>query len=98
MSTLQYRQASKCTEERRDQINPPVIAVKKVKTTSKHEEPIVRLEEAPIVVVARRVELRRRLTRLREDLQAAERLRDNLQEDINDVEKQLASQSKRARQ
>ena len=98
MSTLQYRQASKCTEERRDHINTPVIAVKKVKTISKQEEPIVKLEEAPIVVVARRVELRRRLTRLREDLQAAERLRDNLQEDIDDIERQLASQSKRARQ
>ena len=98
MSTLQYRQASKCTEERRDHINTPAIAVKKVKTISKQPEPIVKLEEAPIVVVARRVELRRRLTRLREDLQAAERLRNSLQEDIDDIERQLASQSKRARQ
>ena len=98
MSTLQYRQTSKCTEERRDHINTPVIAVKKVKTVTKQEEPIVKLEEAPIVVVARRVELRRRLARLREDLQAAERLRDNLQGDIDNIEGQLASQSKRARQ
>ena len=97
MSTLQYRQASKCTEERRDHINTPVIAVK-VKTVTKTEEPIVKLEEAPIVVVARRVELRRRLARLREDLQAAERLRDNLQGDIDNIEGQLASQSKRVRQ
>ena len=98
MSTLQYRQTSKCTEERRDHINTPVIAVKKIKAVTKKEEPVVKLEKAPIVVVARRVELRRRLARLREDLQAAERLRDNLQGDIDDIEGQLASQSKRAKQ
>ena len=74
----------------------PVVAVKKVKISTKKEEPVVKLEEAPIVVVARRVELRR-LARLREDLQAADRLRDHIQKDMDDIEGQLASQSKRAK-
>ena len=58
MSTLQYRQASKCSEERRDIVDTPAVAVKKVKISTNKEEPVVKLEEAPIVVVARRVELR----------------------------------------
>ena len=55
-------------------MDTPAVAVKKVKISTKKEEPVEKLEEAPIVVVARRVELRRRLARLREDLQAADRL------------------------
>ena len=54
-------------------MDTPAVAVKKVKISTKKEEPVEKLEEAPIVVVARRVELRR-LARLREDLQAADRL------------------------
>ena len=101
LSTMQYRQASRCSEERRDIINPPVVAVKRVKTPDNNackKEPVVKLEESPIVVVARKVELRRRLARLQEDFQAAERLCKHIRKDMDEVEGQLESQSKRPKQ
>ena len=98
---MQYRQASRCSEERRDIINPPVVAVKRVKTPDNNaskKEPVVKQEESPIVVVARKVELRRRLARLQEDFQAAERLCKHIRKDMDEVEGQLESQSKRPKQ
>ena len=49
----------------------------------------VRVEQPPIVRVEQRVELRKRLARLREDDQAVERIRSHLEEDMADLEKQL---------
>ena len=98
---MQYRQASCCSVERRDIVNRPVVAVKRVKTPDSNvskKEPVVRLEESPLVVVTRKVELRRRLARLQEDYQAAERLCKHIKKDIDQVEGQLDRQSKRTKQ
>ena len=96
MSTMQYRQASRCSEERRDIINPnPPAAVKRIKMTDSKKELVEKPKELPIVVVERKVELRRRLARLREDFQAVERLRNHIDLDMNSIDEQLASKSKR---
>ena len=55
----------------------------------------VRVEQPPIVRVEQRVELRRRLARLREDDQAVERIRSHLEEDMADLEKQLGKKRRR---
>ena len=75
MSPLQYRQASRCTETDEQPAGGVPILVKRINTSrstakvSKQRRPPA-VEEAPIVLVKRKMELRRQLARLEEDHQA----------------------------
>ena len=62
-------------------------------TISKQTTPPA-VEEAPIVLVERRMELRRQLNRLEEDHRAAERLKRHLEEDIEAIKARLADGKK----
>ena len=85
MTAYQYRTASRCQEEKTVTSLP--VSVKRIRTVDNPEP--VRVEQPPIVHVEQRVELRRRLTRLREDYQAIERMKAHLEEDMSDLERQL---------
>lgn len=95
MNATQYRQGSRCSEAQTAtaDISLP-IAVKRIKTTDSSKELLVPPEESPIVVIERKVELLRRLARLREDYQALERLRSHIEQDMNNIEDQLSSKKK----
>ena len=53
------------------------------------------MEEAPIVSVEKKMEVRRRLARLKEDHQAAERLKRHLEEDIDAIKGRSVEGKKR---
>ena len=89
MTAYQYRAVSRCQEEKTIASLP--ISVKRIQTVEKNDrdaEPS-RVEQPPIVKVEKRVELRRRLSRLREDYQAVERIKKHLEEDMASLERQL---------
>ena len=83
MTPLQYRRASSCTETDEQPSGGVQVLVKRNSTSrrtvkvSKQKPPPV-VEEAAIVLVERRMELRKQLIRLKEDHQAAERLKRHL--------------------
>ena len=58
--------------------------MKRIRTIDNPEP--ARLEQPPIVCVEQRVDLRRRLARMREDYQAIERMKGHLEEDMADLE------------
>ena len=91
MTAYQYRTVSNCQEEKTP-VNPP-IAVKRIGAAGDNMEPN-RVEQPPIVKVEKRVEIRRRLSRLREDYQAVERIRKHLEEDMTELERQLGKKSR----
>ena len=86
MTAYQYRTASRCQEEKTTVGLP--ISVKRIRTVDRYIEPN-RVKQPPIVKVERRVELHRRLSRLREDYQTVERIKKPLEEDMADLERQL---------
>ena len=90
MTAHQYRTASRCTEER-TVVNQAVavkpVAVKRIRTVIKPEP--TRVEQSPVVRVEQRVDLRRRLARIREDYQSLGRLRAHMEEDMADLERRL---------
>ena len=65
------------------------IAVKRIRTAERQQEQPARPEQPPVVRVEQRVELRRRLARLREDYQAVNRIRSHIEADMLDLERQL---------
>ena len=86
MNPVQYRLASRCTEV---QVDKKVSTkIKRVKVST--DEPSDRLEESPLVIVERKVEMRKRLARLKEDYDAADRLKRHLANDIEVLEGKLA--------
>ena len=87
MTAHQYRTASRCTEERTVVNQPVAVAVKRIRTVIKPEP--VRVEQSPVVRVEQRVDLRRRLARIREDYQSLGRLRIHMEEDMTDLERRL---------
>ena len=76
------------------------ILVKRINTSrstakvSKQRRPPA-VEEAPIVLVKKKMELRRQLARLEEYRQAAERLKRHLEDDIEAIKGRLAEGKKR---
>ena len=81
--------ASRCSEEKPVTVNNLPVAVKRIRTVEWQQEAPVRPEQPPIVKVEQRVELRRRLARLREDYQAVSRLKNHIEADMMDLEQQL---------
>ena len=83
---MQYRLASRCTEVQADR--KAAITIKKVKVDKdeRNEQP----EESSLVVVEQKIEMRRRLARLKEDYDAADRLKRHLANDIEILEGRLA--------
>ena len=82
MTAYQYRTASRCQEER--PVTSLPVSVKRIRTVDNPEP--VRVEQKPIVCVEQRVDLRRRLARLRKDYQAIERMKAHLEKDMADLE------------
>ena len=64
------------------------MTIKRVKVDK--DERKERPEESPLIVVEQKVELRRKLARLREDYEAADRLKRHLASDIEILEGRLA--------
>ena len=101
MTPVQYRQASRCAETDEQSPGGVPVVVQRVSTSrrtvtvSKQTAPPA-VEEAPIVLVERRMELRRQLSRLEEDHRAAERLKRHLEEDIEAIKARLADGKKRS--
>ena len=91
MTAYQYRTVSRCQKERTTASLP--ISVKRIRTVDNSIEPN-KVEQPPIVKVEKRVEIRRRLSRLREDYQAVERIRKHLEEDMAKLERQLGKKSR----
>ena len=99
MYSSQYRAASRCGNERHTTNNNLPVAVKRIRTIERpaveqpvvEQQPIVveRPEQPPIVRVEQRVVIKRRLERLREDLQAVNRLREHIEMDMIELEQQL---------
>ena len=96
MSSQQYLQASRSNEEWLNYSSLP-ITIKRIKTAESSIEPLVSPEEPPIVVVEQNVGLRRRLAKLREDYQAIERIRNHIEEEMNNIEKQLKIRERQQR-
>ena len=102
MNANQYRAASRCgssSERPATNISLP-ISIKRIRTTERptvveppaaEQQPTVtvRPEQPPIVRVEQRVVLRRRLARLREDFQAVSRLKEHMESDMKELERQL---------
>ena len=83
MTRVQYRQASRCKENDEQSSGGVPVLVKRISTSKKtvkvsKQTPPPAVEKAPIVLVERRMELRKQLIRLKEDHQAAERLKRHL--------------------
>ena len=89
MSSHQYRAASSCNEEKPVTIASHPIAVKRIRTAERQQEQPARPEQPLVVRVEQRVELQRRLARLREDYQAVNRIRSHIEADMLDLERQL---------
>ena len=89
MSSHQYRAASSCNEARPVTIDSHPIAVKRIRTAEQQQQQPARPEQPPVVRVEQRLELRRRLARLREDYQAVNRIRSHIEADMLDLERQL---------
>ena len=89
MSSYQYRAASSCNEARPVAVDSHPIAVKRIRTAEQQQRQPARPEQPPVVRVEQRVELRRRLARLREDYQAVNRIRSHIEADMLDLERQL---------
>ena len=102
MTPVQYRLASRCTENDEQPSGGVPVVVQRVSsssskrtvTVSKQTAPPA-VEVAPIVLVERRMELRRQLIRLEGDHRAAERLKRHLEEDIEAIKVRLADGKKR---
>ena len=89
MGAHQYRTLSSCTEERpAAPVNRP-IAVRQIEPAEQQPELPVRPERPAIVSVQQRVDLRRKLSRLREDYQAINRIREHLEADMAELEHRL---------
>ena len=76
------------------------VLVKRISTSKRtvkvsKQTPPPAVEEAPIVLVEKRIELRRQLIRLEENHQAAERLKRHLEEDIEAIKARLAKGKRR---
>ena len=84
-SPVQYRLASRCTEVQADRKADMTIKRVKVDEDERKERP----EESPLVVVEQKVELKRKLARLRKDYEAADRLKRHLASDIEILEGRL---------
>ena len=78
MSPMQYHLASQSTEVQADK--KAIMTIKRVKVD--YDERNERPEESPLVIVEQKVEMRRRLARLRKDYDAADRLKRLLANDI----------------
>ena len=89
MNSHQYRAASSCNEERPVTVATHPIAVKRIRTAERQQELPASPEQPPMVKVEQRVELCRRLARLREDYQAVSRIKNHIAADMMDLEKQL---------
>ena len=89
MSSHQYRAASSCNEEKPVTIASHPIAVKRIRTAERQQEQPARPEQPPVVRVEQRVELRRRLARLREDYQAVNRIKSHIEAEMLDLKPQL---------
>ena len=101
MMPVQYRQASRCAENDEQSPGQVPVVVQRVSTSRRtvkvsKQTPPPAAEEAPIVLVERRMELRRQLSRLEEDHRAAERLKRHLEEDIEAIKTRLADGKKRS--
>ena len=90
MTAHQYRTASRCQEERTVVSQP--VAVKRIRTINNPEP--ARAGQSPVVRVEQRVNLRRRLARIREDYQALGRLRAHMEEDMADLERRLGKKQR----
>ena len=93
MTPAQYRQASRCTETDEQSSGEVPVLVQRISNSKKTVKAV---EEAPIVLVERRMELRRQLSRLEEDHRAAERLKRHLEEDIEAIKARLADGKRRS--
>ena len=91
MNPVQYRLASRCTELQVDKKVSTTIKRVKVTTDEQNDRP----EESPLVIVERKVEMRKRLARLKEDYDAADRLKRHLATDIEVLEGKLAKVCKK---
>ena len=95
MMPVQYRQASRWAENDEQSPGEVPVLVQRVSTSKRtvkisKQTPPPAVEEAPIMLVERRMELRRQLSRLEEDHQAAERLKRHLEEAIEAIKARLA--------
>ena len=89
MGAHQYRTLSSCNEERpAAPVNRP-IAVRCIEPAEQQPELPVRPERPAIVSVQQRVDLRRKLSRLREDYQAISRIKEHLETDMAELEQRL---------
>ena len=101
MSPVQYRLASRCTENDEQPSGGVPVVVQRVSSSRKRTVTVRKqttppaVEEAPIVSVERRIELRRQLDRLEEDHRAAEKLKRHLEKDIEAIKARLADGKKR---
>ena len=101
MTPVQYRQASRCAENDEQSSGGVPVVVQRVSSSRKRTVTVSKqttppaVEEAPIVLIERRTELRRQLNRLEEDHQAAEGLKRHLEEDIEAIKARLADGKKR---
>ena len=102
MTPVQYRLASRCMENDEQPSGGVPVVVQRVSssrrktvTVSKQTTPPA-VEEAPIVSVERRIELRGQLNRLVEDHRAAKRLKRHLERDIEAIKARLADGKKRS--
>ena len=86
MNPVQYRLTSRCIEVQADKKASMTVKRVKVAKDERNERP----EESPLVVVEQKVEMRRRLARLKEDYDAADRLKRRLANDIEILEGRLA--------
>ena len=101
MTPAQYRQASRCTENDEQSSGEVPVLIQQISTSKRtvkvsKQIPPPAVEEAPIVLVERRMELRRQLSRLEEDHRAAERLKRHLEEEIEAIKARLADGKKRS--
>ena len=105
MNSNQYRAASRCGSERPAANISLPISVKRIRTTERpavvehpvdERQPVVvnRPEPSPIVRVEQRVDIRRRLARLREDFQAVSRLKEHIETDMKELERQLGKRQR----
>ena len=105
MNSNQYRAASRCgSEQLSTNISLP-ISVKRIRTAGRpaaieqpvsERQPVVvsRPEPSPIVRVEQRVDIRRRLARLREDFQSVSRLKEHIETDMKELERQLGKRQR----
>ena len=85
-SSMQYRLASKYTEVQT--VSKAAMAIKRVKVDEDNQNG--RPEESPLVVLEQKVELKRKLAKLRKDYEVADRLKKHLASDIDVLKGRLA--------